>query len=141
MKAYLKNYRQSPRKVRVVANLIKGKDATRALLILDTTPKRATRQLSNLLKSAIANAKHKDGIAIGDLFVQEIRVDKGLTMRRYMPKAQGRATRFDKHASNVILTLGSTAPVAKKETTEKTEKAAKKAPVAKKTKPTKKTSK
>jgi large subunit ribosomal protein L22 len=115
MKAYLKNYRQSPRKVRTVANLIKGKSAERALLILDTTPKRATRQLTNLVKSAIANAKHKDGLDIKDLFVKEIRVDKGLTMTRYMPKAHGRATPFDKHASNVMLVLGSLAPAKKAE--------------------------
>ncbi len=105
MKAYLKNYRQSPRKVRIVANLIKGKSVERALLILDTTPKRATRQLGNLVRSAAANAKNKDGIAAADLFIKEIRVDKGLTMKRYMPKAQGRATAFDKHASNVALVL------------------------------------
>jgi large subunit ribosomal protein L22 len=120
MKAYLKNYRQSPRKVRLVANLIKGKSAERALLILDTTPKRATRQLGTLLKSAIANAKSKDGIAATDLFIKEIRVDKGLTMHRFMPKAQGRATRFDKHSSNVILTLG-TAAASKKAVAEKKE--------------------
>lgn len=109
MKAYLKNYRQSPRKVRVVANMLKGKSADRALLILDTTPKRATRQLANLVKSAIANAKDKDGVAQSDLFIKEIRVDKGLTMTRYMPKAQGRATAFDKHSSNVTLVLGTKA--------------------------------
>jgi large subunit ribosomal protein L22 len=106
MKAYLKNYRQSPRKVRVVANLLKGKSMERALLILDTTPKRATLPLKNLVKSAIANAKQKEGAAADDLFIKEIRVDKGLTMHRYMPKAHGRATRFDKHASNVTLVLG-----------------------------------
>lgn len=106
MRAYLKNYRQSPRKVRIVANLLKGKSATRALLILDTTPKRATRQLKNLVQSAIANAKNKDGKAASDLFIQEIRVDKGVTLHRYMPKAHGRATRFDKHASNITLVLG-----------------------------------
>ena len=105
MRAYLKNYRQSPRKVRVVANLLKGKSAQRALLILDTTPKRATLPLKNLVRSAIANAKQKEGAAANDLFIKEIRVDKGLTMHRYMPKAHGRATRFDKHASNVTLIL------------------------------------
>ncbi len=115
MKAYLKNYRQSPRKVRLVANLIKGKSVDRALLILNTTAKRATRQLSNLVNSAVANAKNKDGIAADTLFIKEIRVDKGLTMRRYMPKAQGRATAYDKHSSNVILVLESKAPVAKKD--------------------------
>lgn len=113
MKAYLKNYRQSPRKVRLVADLIKGKSASAALLILETTPKRATRQLGNLVKSAIANAKHKDGLSADALFIKEIRVDKGLTMRRYMPKAHGRATSYDKHASNVTLVLGSTSPSGK----------------------------
>ncbi len=115
MKAYLKNYRQSPRKVRIVANLIKGKQIARAFLVLDTTPKRATRQLKNLVQSAVANAKQQ-GVSMDGLFIKEIRVDKGLTMRRYMPKAHGRATAFDKHSSNVILVLGSSAPaVAKKE--------------------------
>ena len=106
MKAYLKNYRQAPRKVRTVANLIKGKEVSRALLILDTTPKRATRQLMNLLKSAIANAKNNGDISAEGLFIKEIRVDKGLKMRRYMPKAQGRAAGYDKHSSNVSLVLG-----------------------------------
>ena len=106
MKAYLKNYRQAPRKVRIVADLIKGKEVSRALLILDTTPKRATRQLTNLVKSAIANAKNNGGISTEGLFIQEIRVDKGLKMRRYMPKAQGRASGYDKHSSNVTLVLG-----------------------------------
>lgn len=126
MKAYLKNYRQAPRKVRIVADLIKGKEVSRALLILDTTPKRATRQLTNLVKSAIANAKNNGGISTDGLFIQEIRVDKGLKMRRYMPKAQGRASGYDKHSSNVTLVLGSKAPVVKAD-----KKAAK--PAAKKT--------
>lgn len=105
MKAYLKNYRQSPRKVRLVVDLIKGKPVDRALLILDTTAKRATAQLSKLVRSAISNAKGQ-GIDAKDLFIKEIRVDKGLTMHRFMPKAHGRASRFDKHSSNIILVLG-----------------------------------
>ena len=113
MKAYLKNYRQAPRKVRIVADLIKGKEVSRALLILDTTPKRATRQLTNLVKSAIANAKNNGGISTAGLFIKEIRVDKGLKMRRYMPKAQGRASGYDKHSSNVSLVLETREPVVK----------------------------
>lgn len=131
MKAYLKNYRQAPRKVRTVANLIKGKEVSRALLILDTTPKRATRQLKQLVQSALANAQHNGGASTDNLFIKEIRVDKGLTMHRYMPKAHGRATRFDKHSSNVSLALGardsqptadSKKVVAKKSTSKKTSK-------------------
>lgn len=104
MKAYLKNYRQSPRKVRLVADLIKGKPAQRALLILESTPKRATAQLSKLIRSAISNAKAQ-GAVLENLIIKEIRVDKGLTMHRFMPKAHGRASRFDKHSSNIILVL------------------------------------
>lgn len=122
MKAYLKNYRQSPRKVRLVADLIKGKPVERALLVLDTTPKRATAQLSKLVRSAIANATSQ-GADVKTLFVKEIRVDKGLTMHRYMPKAHGRASRFDKHSSNVILVLGGAEVKAKKETEVKAPKA------------------
>ncbi|MEK7579363.1 MAG: 50S ribosomal protein L22 [Patescibacteria group bacterium] len=113
MRAYLKNYRQSPRKVRLVADLIKGKSVTRALLLLDTTPKRATGALKKLVESAIANAKSKDGIGVESLIIKEIRVDKGLTMRRSIPRAQGRATRIDKHASNIILVLAQENPKSK----------------------------
>lgn len=106
MKAYLKNYRQSPRKVRLVANLIKGKPVLRAQIILKTTPKKATEQIDKLLASAVANARHKDGIAIEDLMVESIRVDKGLVMRRSLPRAHGRATPIRKKTSHVLLTLG-----------------------------------
>ncbi len=137
MKAYLKNYRQSPRKVRLVADLIKGKPVRRALLILDTTPKRATVQLKKLVASALANAKAQN-MDIESLFIQEMRVDKGLTMHRYMPKAHGRASRFDKHASHVVLTLGQTsreksqAPGTRSETKKSIKPKAEKKPKAKK---------
>lgn len=115
MKAYLKNYRQSPRKVRLVADLIKGKPVSQALIILDTTPKRATTQLKKLVESAVANAKAKS-VGTDTLIIKEIRVDKGITMHRFMPKAHGRASRFDKHSSNVILTLAEANGAVKRET-------------------------
>lgn len=104
MKAQLKNYRQSPRKVRLVANLIKGKPVQRALLLLDTTPKRATGTLKKMLESAIANAQQQQ-TGMENLFIKEIRVDKGITLHRSMPRAHGRAFRIDKHTSNVIVVL------------------------------------
>jgi len=76
MKAILKSYRQAPRKVRLVANLIKGKTAPRALAQLDVLPKRASGVMKKLLMSAIANAKENDGIALEDLFVKEVRIDQ-----------------------------------------------------------------
>lgn len=129
MKAYLKNYRQSPRKVRLVADLIKGQPVRRALLLLDNTPKRATTQVKKLLVSAIANAKAQNMTA-DMLRVKEVRVDKGITLHRHMPRAHGRASAIDKHSSNVILELAPIAKSAKKEAVAETPKAKK--PAAKK---------
>lgn len=126
MRVYLKNYRQSPRKVRLVADLIRGKSVPQALMLLHATPKRATVQFEKTLKSALANAKQKGMTDAQTLKVAEVRVDKGVTLHRFLPRAQGRATRFDKHASNVTLVLSevkktetAVAPKAKKAMTKK----------------------
>jgi large subunit ribosomal protein L22 len=105
MKAFLKNYRQSPRKVRLVADLIKGKKVEDATVLLSVTPKIATRALSTLLQSAISNAKNV-GKDKKDLFVKSIRVDGGVVMKRMMPRARGSAYRIKKRTSQVILELG-----------------------------------
>ncbi len=102
MKAFLKNYHQSPRKVRLVANLIKGKTADRALLELSHLPKRASSPLEKLLKSAISNAK-KDGLQSSDLIVKKMAVDKGLVMKRVMPRARGSASQILKRMSHITL--------------------------------------
>ena len=104
MKAFLKNYHQSPRKVRLVANLIKGKTVDRALLELSHLPKRASSPLEKLLKSAISNAK-KDGLGSSDLVVKKMVVDKGLVMKRIMPRARGSASQILKRMSHVTLEL------------------------------------
>lgn len=104
MKAFLKNYRQSPRKVRLVADLIKGKSVEVALVELSMLPKRAATPLLGLLKSAIANAKAM-GIEIGDLKVKDFKVDKGIVMKRFMPRAMGRASRINKRTSHVSILL------------------------------------
>ncbi|HPS21280.1 MAG TPA: 50S ribosomal protein L22 [Candidatus Paceibacterota bacterium] len=105
MKAYLKNYRQSPRKVRLVANLIKGMKANEAQIELDFLAKRAGEPIKKLLSSAISNAQQM-GIDKNSLFVKEVRVDKGIVMKRFMPAAMGSAHRINKRTSHVTLVLG-----------------------------------
>jgi large subunit ribosomal protein L22 len=104
MKAFLKNYRQSPRKVRLVAELIKSKRVAEALLILDNLPKRASDPINGLLISAIANAKVA-GIDINNLFVENVTVNKGIVMKRSMPRARGSASRINKRTSHIMLSL------------------------------------
>lgn len=105
MKAQLNNYRQSPRKVRLVADLIRGKGVERARTILSFLDKKSAPDLKKLLDSAVANAKQQDKAA-DSLVVQDIRVDKGIAFRRYMPRAFGRATPFRRQTSRVSLVLG-----------------------------------
>ena len=89
--AQLTNYRQSPRKVRLVANMIRGKKVDAALVDLHFLAKRAADPLHKLLLSAVANAKNNMNLRGEDMIVKEIRVDKGSVMKRQMPKAFGRA--------------------------------------------------
>lgn len=136
MKAYLKSYRQAPRKVRLVANLMKGKTASRALAELDALPKRASLPMKKLLLSAVANAKHNNNVALEDLFVKEVRVDQGMILKRSMPKSHGSAHPIHKHTSHVTLELieraesgaKKAAPAEEAPKAEKKPKVAKKAP-------------
>lgn len=105
VKAELKNYRQSPRKVRLVADLIRGKKAEDALTLLDFTVKRTSDPIRKLLESAIANAKHNFDIPVQELFVKEIRVDEGPTLKRFRARAYGRASGIKKRTSRVLINL------------------------------------
>ena len=105
MKAFLKNYRQSPRKVRLVAGLVKGKDVAEAIAELDFLAKRAGLPIKKLLLSAVANAKNM-GKDLENLFIKELRVDKGITMKRMMPRAMGTGHRINKRTSHLNLLLG-----------------------------------
>jgi large subunit ribosomal protein L22 len=121
VKAELKNYRQSPRKVRLVADLIRGKKAEDALTLLDFTVKRASDPMRKLLVSAIANAKHNFNIPVNELFVKEIRVDEGPTLKRFRARAFGRASGIKKRTSRVLINLDKiTVDTKKTETEEKT---------------------
>ncbi len=104
-KAYLKYARISPRKVKIVLDLIRGKDAAVAMGILKNTPKAASEYLIKLLNSAIANADHNFGMDVSKLYVSECFVCPGPTLKRIMPRAQGRADRILKRTSHVTLVL------------------------------------
>ena len=121
MKAFLKNYRQSPRKVRLVAGLIKGKNVAQAVAELDFLAKRAGLPIKKLLLSAVANAKQM-GIESDNLFIKELRVDKGIVMKRMMPAAMGTGHRINKRTSHLNLLLAEKVVAVKKTKKEKTTK-------------------
>ncbi|OGG47223.1 50S ribosomal protein L22 [Candidatus Kaiserbacteria bacterium RIFCSPHIGHO2_01_FULL_49_13] len=106
MRAMLKNYRQAPRKVRLVADAIRGKSVPRALTILSHMDKRAAGPIEKLLNSAIANAK-QTGVEKENLKVVRVAVDKGLVFKKYMPRARGRAAEIKKRTSRITLELSS----------------------------------
>jgi large subunit ribosomal protein L22 len=115
MKAFLKNYRQSPRKVRLVAGLVKGKEVNTAIAELDFLAKRAGDPIKKLLMSAVANAK-QTGAEKENLFIKEIRVDKGIVMKRMMPRDMGTGHKINKRTSHITLVLAEkVAPVKKTE--------------------------
>lgn len=107
--AKLNNCPTSPRKMRLVADLVRGKEAEKALQILRFSSKEASRRLEKLLLSAIANwqAKNEDAdMEEADLFVQEIRVDGGAMLKRLRPAPQGRAHRIRKRSNHVTVVIG-----------------------------------
>ena len=103
--AQLKNYRQSPRKVRLVADLVRGKRVEHALGVLSMLPKRASEPMQKLIKSAIANAAHNGGVSADTLVISKIEVNGGIVFKRSMPRARGRAAPIRKKTSIVTLTL------------------------------------
>ena len=108
--AKLTNCPTSPRKMRLVADLVRGEKVERALNILRFSSKEASRRLEKLLLSAVANwqAKNEDAdVEAAELFVKEIRVDGGSMLKRLRPAPQGRAHRIRKRSNHVTLVLGS----------------------------------
>jgi large subunit ribosomal protein L22 len=108
--AKLNNCPTSPRKMRLVADLVRGEKVERALQVLRFSQKEASRRLEKLLLSAIANwqAKNEDAsIEDAELFVKEIRVDGGAMLKRLRPAPQGRAHRIRKRSNHVTLVVGS----------------------------------
>lgn len=108
--AKLNNCPTSPRKMRLVADQVRGEDVNKALAILKFSPKEASRRLEKLLLSALANwqAKNEEAdIEKAALFVKEIRVDGGNMLKRLRPAPQGRAHRIRKRSNHVTLVIGS----------------------------------
>jgi len=97
--------RIAPRKARLVADLIRGKQVEEALSILHHTPRAASPILEKVLRSAMANAEHNFNMNAQDLYIGEIRVDEGPTLKRFRPRAQGRASRIDKRTSHITIVL------------------------------------
>ncbi len=106
MKASLSNYRQSPRKVALAAALVRGKTASVALTQLKFATKRASSPVIKLLESALSNARDSGVANPESLIIKEIRVDKGVTLKRMMPRARGSASRINKRSSHIMIVLG-----------------------------------
>jgi large subunit ribosomal protein L22 len=104
--AKLSNYRQAPRKVRLVADLIRGKTASNAISLLSVLPKRAGEPMKKLVESAVANSK----MGAADLYVSSIQVNGGIVFKRHMPRARGRASQILKRTSHITLALSKKAP-------------------------------
>ena len=104
-KAYLKDLRISPRKVKIVRDLIRNKAVATATGILMNTRKAACEPVMKLLKSAIANAENNNHMDVTKLYVSECFVTPGRTAKRIMPRAQGRAFRILKRSSHITLAV------------------------------------
>lgn len=105
MKAVLRNYHQAPRKVRLIADLIRGKKVNDALQTLKFVEKRAAEPFAKVIKSAVANAEAQ-GKDIEHLKIKQVVVDKGIVMKRYMPRARGSASKINRRTSHIVVELG-----------------------------------
>ncbi|KYP97627.1 50S ribosomal protein L22 [Sodalis-like endosymbiont of Proechinophthirus fluctus] len=103
--AQYRHARSSARKIRLVADLIRGKEVSQALEVLNYINKKAASLVKKVLESAIANAEHNGGADIDDLKVTKIFVDAGPSMKRIMPRAKGRADRILKRTSHITVVV------------------------------------
>lgn len=106
IKAELNRYRQAPRKVRLLADLVKGKSIEKAVAEITFSGKRAADPLKKLINSAVANATHNYKISPESLYVKNITVDGGQVMKRGMPRAFGRSFLIKKRTSKISVELG-----------------------------------
>ena len=105
--ATAKYLRVSPRKVRLVINLIRGKKVREAEAILDFSPNKGAEFAAKVLKSAVANAENNLSLAKDDLYVTKAYVNEGPSLRRFKPRAQGRADRMVHRMSHITIVVGS----------------------------------
>lgn len=104
-RAVLKNIRITPRKARLVATLVRGKPVATALDLLKMTERRGAPIIAQLIKSAVANAMDRASVDPDRMVVAEIFVDKGMVLKRFLPRAQGRATGIQKRFSHITVNV------------------------------------
>ncbi|PKR83119.1 50S ribosomal protein L22 [Heyndrickxia camelliae] len=104
-KAVARTVRIAPRKARLVVDLIRGKQAGEAIAILKFTPKAASPIVEKVLKSAIANAEHNYDLDVNNLVVTEAYVNEGPTLKRFRPRAMGRASQINKRTSHITIVV------------------------------------
>jgi len=104
-KAIARHIRIAPRKAKLVADLVRGKKVDEALAVLKFTPKGASPIIEKLLRSAIANAENNHDMDKEELYIAEIYANQGPTMKRFRPRAQGRATQILKRTSHIGIVL------------------------------------
>ncbi|MCP3764446.1 50S ribosomal protein L22 [Domibacillus sp. A3M-37] len=104
-KAVLRTVRIAPRKVRLVIDLIRGKQVGEAVAILKHTPKTSSPVIEKLLNSAIANAEHNYDLDVNNLVVTQAFVDEGPTLKRFRPRAMGRASAINKRTSHITIVV------------------------------------
>ncbi|MBT4153063.1 MAG: 50S ribosomal protein L22 [Candidatus Magasanikbacteria bacterium] len=135
-KAVLRNLRISPRKVRLLVDLVRGMKVQEAVLQLQFSKKHAALPVKKLIESAMANAVHNHSMDIENLKISEAFVDQGVTLKRWMPRAFGRASGLKKRSSHVTIVLEGAVDKGilkkKEDAADKKEKAAKKAEKASK---------
>ena len=107
IKAKSKYVSQSPYKVRLVLNLIRGLEVNEALNILSFTKRKAAEEIKQVLESAIANAETNLGLNSSNLFISKAIADEGPTLKRFRPRARGRAGRINKRTSHLTIELES----------------------------------
>jgi len=105
VKAIYKNLRSSPRKVNNILKSIRGKKASFAMRDLEFLNKRVSNEIKKTLKSAISNAENNNQLDIDNLIVKEAYVGKGITLKRFMARARGRASGIKKHYSNLTIVV------------------------------------
>ena len=104
-RAKLSYARLSPQKTRLVVDMVRGKAVQEAINILRFSPQKAAAIVSTLVTSAVANAEQKGVSDLDRLFVKEIMVDQGPVLKRFLPRAQGRATKIRKPTSHILVVL------------------------------------
>ena len=105
VKAGTRFIRISPRKLRLVADLVRGQNVGKAITTMKFTPKRGSKILYKTLMSAVANAEQKGTLDVDNLYVKKITVDEGPMLKRFLPRAQGRATTVRKRMSHLNIVL------------------------------------